>query len=146
MRPPPLRYDPNSTGHPIVCRLRDACAATGGRDLAGLLSEITASLVGMSLSIVGAKIQTSIDDDSKIRIAQDMFTIVDADTGLPVSDPRRLRAVEAALNHTLTTPAPFAASSVASDTEELPIKPPPSPPNQIHFQAGLSPPRHDEEY
>ena len=41
---------------PVVFRGRDARAAMDGRDDVGLLSEITASLAGMRLSIVGAKI------------------------------------------------------------------------------------------
>ena len=117
---------------PVVFRGRDARAAMDGCDDVGLLSEITASLAGMRLSIVGAKIQTSVDDDSETRTAHDTFSIVDVDTGLPVRDPRRLTAIEATLNHTLTTPAPLIATSGdARDTVELSTKllPPPPPPN-----------------
>ena len=68
-------------------------------DRPGLLKQITTSLASLSLSIVGAKIETVNSDNSNHyrKTALDTFDVVDAQTGGPVLDPLRLRAIEARL-------------------------------------------------
>lgn len=71
-------------------------------DRPGLLKQITTSLASLSLSIVGAKIET-VDNDSSAKTALDTFDVVDAESGDPVLDPARLRAIEERLAHDLET-------------------------------------------
>lgn len=72
-------------------------------DRPGLLKQITTSLTSLRLSIVGAKIETveADDIDSQHKTALDTFDVVDAESGGPVLDPVRLRAIEERLSRDL---------------------------------------------
>jgi len=70
-------------------------------DRPGLLKQITTSLASLSLSIVGAKIETvesTVNEggfhSEQQKTALDTFDVVDAESGGPVLDPVRLRAIE----------------------------------------------------
>jgi len=90
-------------------------------DRPGLLKQIIASLSSLSLSVVGAKIETVEHDgvDAPSKTALDTFDVVDAETGGPVLDPERLRAIEERLardleQHQNDSDTPMADRSVFS--------------------------------
>lgn len=131
-------------------------------DRPGLLKQITTSLASLKLSIVGAKIETVEADElseSTQRTALDTFDVVDAESGGPVLDPLRLRAIEERLardleaspTSTAEAAAPVAAAPFpAASSRPLPVVGAPPEDDVVYgqhryFEAAPSPSRPHEE-
>lgn len=108
-------------------------------DRPGLLKQITTSLASLSLSIVGAKIETVDSSDfNQNKTALDTFDVVDAESGGPVLDPVRLRAIEERLARDLeqvTTQSAAPLFSEADQQQATDFGPPPYAPTSQNLDV-----------
>jgi len=102
-------------------------------DRPGLLKRIVASLDGLSLNVVGAKISTVVGGAAgTTRTAVDTFDVVDAASGHAIVDAHRLRRIEAQLAADLhegsSPPPPPPAVTTTSPGRGAPASPRRGPP------------------